>query len=159
MNVFHIDVTGLTESEVKTARLAVMMSDFRPWWPLLVPLFIDWMRRQFETEGEFGGHAWAPLSPNYAAYKAVVYPGKGILIAEGDLRRAASSPSRLMTPTELILTIEDPKVVFHQEGTPFMPARPLLWGEIDPPPVIEELALFADRVADDMLRRAGFGRT
>lgn len=158
MSAFYIEVEGLTEAERAAARLAVLLSDFRPWWPLLIPLFVGWMRQQFDSEGAFASGHWAPLSPNYAAYKAQHYPGRGILIAEGDLRRAASNPTRVMLPLELTLTIEDPKVAFHQEGTANMPARPLLWTTFEPPQVAAELAGWADIVAEDALRRSGFGR-
>lgn len=153
---WHVEIEGLTDGERDAARLAVMLSDLRPWWPLLVPMFVGWMREQFDTEGAFGGASWAPLSPNYAAYKAQRYPGKGILIAEGDLRRSASNPTREMRPLSLTLIIDSEVAGFHQEGTDSMPARPLLWGETEPVSVALELAQFADRVADEILQRSGW---
>lgn len=155
MTSWKLEVEGLTEEERRAARLGAMLSDFRPWWPMLVPLFIGWMREQFETEGAFGGEPWAPLSPDYAAWKAEHYPGKGILIAEGDLRKAASNPTRIMLPMELILEIRDPKAGYHQEGTASMPKRPLIWAT-QPLPVTAELSHVADVIAHDMLRRAGY---
>jgi len=44
----------------------------------------------FRTEGKiFGG--WAPLSPEYAAWKAQRYPGRGILERTGKMRKSFRS--------------------------------------------------------------------
>lgn len=136
-------------------RMAAMLADLRPFFPKLVPLFIGWMRQQFETSGSFFlGHAWAPLSPRYAAWKATRYPGKGILIREGDLRKAASMPKREMTPTSLVLEIHDPKLGFHQTGTPHMPARPLLVSGYLPRAAQAEVTHAAEQYVQEILGRA-----
>lgn len=134
-------------------RVGALLVDLRPFWPRLVPVFISWMRYQFETEGSFASGGWARLSPNYAAWKAVMYPGKGILIAEGDLRRAASDPKRSVTPTTMTLTIEDPKLQYHETGTSNMPARPLLFGDPLPRAAVDDLDQAAESFIDDWLRR------
>lgn len=121
-----ITTSGFSENERALRGFAAAMTDLRPFWPLVIPLFIQWMRQQFESEGAWGGDPWAQLDPDYAAYKAERHPGKGILIAEGDLRQAASRPARTVTPRSLTLTIIDPKVEFHQGGTDKMPARPVI---------------------------------
>lgn len=135
--------------------ITAQLLDLRPFWPNVVTLAIDWWRQQFETEGRFAGPGWAPLSPAYAAWKAVHYPGRGILVAERDLRQAASRPDRESTPTSLTLTIpwarlkgEDVELRWHQEGTTQgMPPRPLIFG--DPLPELARLDL--DRVMDEYL--------
>lgn len=146
----HVDDHG---GEERIRRLAVFLSDLRSFWPLLVPVVTGWWRRQFETEGEFGGTRWAPLSPAYRAYKQRVRPGKTLLVFDGDLRRAASRPSRSQTPTSLSLTIDDPKAVYHQEGTGRMPARPIVFGDPLPAEARRELDALADRYVADLLRR------
>lgn len=134
-------------------RVAALLIDLRPFWPKVVPIFIGWMRAQFETEGEFAGNHWAPLSPAYAAYKAIRFPGKGILIAHGDLRKAASNPRRNASRQSLTLTIVDPKIQYHQEGTDRMPARPLLFGDPLPLVAAAQLDTAASEFIDDWLRR------
>lgn len=127
------------DSERMLRKAAHIMTDLRGFWPLVVPIFIGWMRRQFDTEGAYASHGWARLSPEYAAWKALTYPGKGILQATGQLRQAASRPRRTVTPQRLVLTIDDsgPRhqsvVGFHQEGTDRMPKRPLVFGDEDMP--------------------------
>lgn len=121
-----IRVTGDDELRRKLEQLQLFLADLRPFWPLLVPVFIGWMRDQFSSEGGWGGHQWAPLSPAYAVEKARTHPGRTILIRDGDLRRAASQPRRETTPRTLTLWIDDPKAGYHQDGTDRMPARPLI---------------------------------
>lgn len=131
-----------------------------------MPLFIGWMRQQFESEGAFWGTPWAPLSPGYAAFKSRNYPGKTILIAEGDLRRGASLPQREVTPRTLTLTIDWPKggleqdsglrwdPAWHHLGRGNLPARPLLADGL-PPTAMMELENAVGDYVDEMARRVG----
>lgn len=150
---FNVTWKGLSEAEKLANQMASLLLDLRPFWPKIVPLFVQWQAAQFATEGGFMGDPWAPLSPRYAEWKAAHYPGKPILQAEGDLRRAASAPLRDATPTSLTLTIADDKAGWHQEGTARMPARPLMY-EISAPGQIErDVQQAADEWVDDLLRR------
>ncbi len=132
-----------------------LLSDLRPFWPLVVTLQRDWWRRQFNTEGRFAGDGWAPLSPAYAILKARRFPGKPILQATGTMRRAADNPERSVTPHTLTLTIDDPKLQYHQEGTPNMPARPLVFGDPLPGLAQVELEQAAESYVNEMWARLG----
>lgn len=154
MPTVRIRTTGFDDLDKRLRGFAATMVDLRPFWPVVVPVFIRWMREQFQTEGAWGGQKWASLSPDYAAAKAVLYPGRGILIAEGDMRRAASSPSRTATPSSLTLEISDPKIEFHQDGTPNMPARPVV-PFILPAEAIREVQSLADAYVAESLSRFG----
>lgn len=134
-------------------KLAVFMTDLRTFWPRIVPLVTGWWREQFDTQGGFAGKEWAPLSPDYAARKAVMFPGKPILQATGALKQAASRPSRVQTPVSLTLTIDDPKLEYLQDGTDRMPARPLVFGEPLPAAAAAELQVAADEYVSDLLGR------
>jgi len=155
------------DDELKKAQLkafASLLLDLRPFWPRVVPLFVGWMSQQFETEGVYWGTPWAPLSPEYAARKAITHPGKGLLVADGDLRKGASMPARRATRTSLTLTIRWPKRKgrkgqkldpgWHQLGTQRMPARPLL-GPILPMDAQLELEHAADDYVHEMAERVG----
>jgi hypothetical protein len=138
--------TNLPSIEARLEKLVAAVTDLRPFWPLVVPLYVRWMGQQFDSAGHFFGDGWEPLSADYAAWKSVHYPGRGILMAEGELRRAAQTPRREATPTMLTLSVEpftkrkgrsrgrtiDPS--WFQGGTNRMPARPLLpiTGELTP---------------------------
>lgn len=140
-------------AQARIDKLAVFMQDLRPFWPLVVPLVTAWWKLQFESEGAFGGEKWAALSPMYEQRKRMLYPGRKILEATGALRRAASSPSRSVTPTTLTLTIDDPKAEFHQQGTSRMPARPLVFGDPLGAEASRQLQGVADRYIEDLMKR------
>jgi hypothetical protein len=151
---FSTTITGDDEYRRKLAQLELFLADLRGFWPLLVPVFIGWMRDQFKTEGGWGGQQWAPLSPAYAIEKARTHPGRTILIRDGTLRRAASQPRREATPRTLTLWIDDDVAGYHQEGTDRMPARPLI---PDPLPVSARLDvdLAASEYVSTLVRRLG----
>lgn len=129
-----IDVQGLDADERAIRQLAAQLLDLRTFWPKLVPLFIGWVSATFDSEGAFIGDPWAELSEPYGSWKQVHYPGKRLLSREGYLRRAATSPTRKVTPRVLELTISEYQVEtgelvspsWFQEGTEDMPPRPLL---------------------------------
>jgi phage gpG-like protein len=81
--------------------------------------------RWFESEGE---GTWPALSEAYAQRKAILHPGKPILVAEGDLRAAATSAERLLRSSSAAAAdyvIADPKAAFHggPGPHPVMPKR------------------------------------
>lgn len=146
----HFDDHG---EQARIQRLAVFMTDLRSFWPLVVPLATSWWRRQFETEGAFGGQKWADLSEPYATWKAANFPGKGILQRTGDMKRAASNPARAVTPTSLTLTIESDVLAYHAEGNTNLPQRLLVFGEPLPVEAQRELDVVAERYVTDLLGR------
>lgn len=150
----EVVVTGDEEFQRKVAQLQLFLQDLRTFWPLLVPVFVGWMGAQFSTEGGWGGQTWAPLSPNYAAWKSVHFPGRSILIRDGDLRRAASEPRREVTPTTLSLWIDDPVATYHQDGTDRMPARPLIPDRL-PAVALAEVDEAAHEYVSTLVRQLG----
>lgn len=152
----EIDGSDAYDASRRMRQLQLVLSDFRPFWPMLVPMFVRWMGQQFASEGAFlNGARWVPLSPTYAAYKAVRYPGRSILYAEGDMRRAASMPQRVEnTPTRFTLRIQDPKIGFHQAGDG-VPVRKVLPARL-PRHALDEVHDLADDYVSDVIRRLGF---
>ncbi|HLB03858.1 MAG TPA: hypothetical protein VJK66_02460 [Gaiellaceae bacterium] len=134
------------------AQLALFLSDLRSFWPKVVPLFVLWMEQQFSSEGAFAGAPWAPLAFSTRQRKARLGLRPQILQATGAMKQAASRPTRQVTPRSLTLTIEDPKLGFHQAGTPQMPARPLIFDRLPAAAEAELREAAADYVAD-LLRR------
>jgi hypothetical protein len=153
------------EAEKLARGFTLLLNDLRPFWPRVATLFRGWMNQQFDTEGAFAGTPWAALSPQYALVKASLAPGKGILQFAGGIRRAASRPIREQTARTLTLTIDDsqeehgasgaigPILQYHQEGTPRMPARPLIFGDPLPGQAALQLQAEADAYVSDFLRR------
>jgi len=159
---WYVDVDD-AEKKAQLRAFASLILDLRPFWPRVVPLFIGWEAEQYASEGAFWGTPWAPLSPEYAARKAITHPGRGLLVADGDLRRGVSEPARRATRTSLTLTIKwrkkgkrrtlDPG--WHQFGnTQGMPARPLL-GPVLPPSAQLELDRVSEEYIEEMAHRVG----
>lgn len=83
----------------------------------------------FASEGERFGHAWAALSPKYAAWKAMHYPGKTILRREDRLYESLTvRPMAVERITKDSATVGTnvPYAKYHQRGTSKMPSRPFL---------------------------------
>lgn len=76
--------------------------------------------------GSAAGASWPPLSPAYAARKALEYPGRPTLERSGRLRSDITHAQRIVGPLELVLRVVSPYGGLHQRGTRRMPRRPLL---------------------------------
>lgn len=133
--------------------LETALSDLRPLWPVIVRLYRSWIRQQFETSGAYGGQSWPALSPAYAAWKSVHWPGRGILVASGQMRRAMDNPERRVTPRSLTLTFESDVLPFHESGTARMPARPVVLSSPLPAAAEAELRVAAEVYVRDLLKR------
>lgn len=77
----------------------------------------------FGSEGGILGERWASLSPVYQTWKGKHYPGKGILVASGELMS-----NFVATSDKNSVTITNPTKYFEylQLGTRRMRARPML---------------------------------
>lgn len=121
-------------------------------FPELSKLLEEHEAQQFDEEGGGPAGTWAPLSEQYAAQKARMYPGKGILERTGTLRAALTGASsfarREWSDDDFAFgTVGVPYASFHQTGTARMPKRP---------PVDFGSGFEADvqRIAEQGLRRA-----
>lgn len=84
--------------------------------------------QQFNTRGGYGSGGWAPLSPDYAAWKMRHHPGKPLMELSGDLRDSMTTrPFGIdeVTGQGFVIGTQLPYAAYHQHGTPKMPARPL----------------------------------
>lgn len=144
MAIFEFPVQNVALASSLSAMQAVL-GDLRPFWPQARTLFGEWMNRQFDSEGAWGGDPWAPLTPNYAANKMARYPGRSTLVATRALHDAAIAPRIVESGFHtLSLAIDDAPIrasrpdyaghaqrdvavaSFHQDGTRHMPRRPLI---------------------------------
>jgi len=123
-----IRVTIMGEEVVARAlsRFGEGIKDFRPAWEQIQINFAEIEEQQFATQGARGGTPWAPLSPNYAAWKEKYFPGLPILqltrtmwgqFAVGTGMIADIMPMYM----RLAPTLDYP--LYHQRGTAHMPAR------------------------------------
>jgi hypothetical protein len=148
-----VTIHGAEPLERRIRQFELLLSDLRPFWPMVVPMVTGWWRKQFDTEGAFAGRPWHPLTQQYSLFKQRIRPGRKILYFDGDLLRAASKPERRATARTLTLSIEDPKIEYLQEGTGRMVARPLVFGDPLPFAARAELDQAAERYVGDFLRR------
>lgn len=82
--------------------------------------------QQFASEGGYGSGGWAPLSPEYASWKARRFPGKPILERTGDLREDLTSRPFSIDVVETNMAVFGSAVEYaryHQNGTSKMPQR------------------------------------
>ena len=111
-------------------RIDQHISDFRNIWPKVAQEFYAIEVEQFESQGAHGASGrWAPLSPAYAKFKAVAFPGQPILRAENLLFESLTTADGLdsvfrMDAQELTIGTRREGATAHQRGSGRMPARP-----------------------------------
>ena len=72
-------------------------------------------KEAFVTQGASVGAPWAPLSPEYAAWKAKRYPGKGILVRTGKMQKSFVTQYGAM---EASITNPTAYFKYHQSNAP-----------------------------------------
>ena len=85
--------------------------------------------RQFKEQGSVETGKWSPLSPPYARWKERVRPGRPILVFDGDLKRDMTTPGQGVYDvwrSGMRVGTDIDYAIYHQNGTPGMPARPLI---------------------------------
>lgn len=120
------DFYGDVQLDRTLERFADHAEDATPAWEAMAERFATVERRQFRTEGRASSAGWAPLSPNYAAWKARHYPGEPILQREHDLVRSLTERPfgvERIEPDAMWLGSDVFYGKFHQHGTPRMPRR------------------------------------
>jgi phage gpG-like protein len=100
-------------------------------FPKLIPVFEAEAKRQFDARGRGPNEGkWAPLSAQYAEWKAKRYPGKGILERTGTLRAALTQSSsgfaeREWSDSQFNFGTRNVQwASYHQVGAGKMPPRP-----------------------------------
>lgn len=107
-----------------------------PVWRRVGDTIAAWMTDQFYTEGvALTGRPWAPLNPDYLAWKARVGLPTARLHRTLAMRRSFTSrPMAVETyaPMSARFGSDDPKAAFHQYGTRFMPQRKIMEADVNP---------------------------
>lgn len=79
----EVSVEGQDKWLRRIQHIAEGLADFTKLGESLTPVVWSHLGEWFDGEGE---GSWAPLSDDYAAWKAVNYPGAPLMVREGDLR-------------------------------------------------------------------------
>lgn len=118
-----VKTRGIPEAKRPVERLTAALSRFDWFWADVLQAFTERERRWFDAEGEGD---WAPLSPTYAAWKAMAFPGQPLMVLSGDMRDQLTSPEKaLLFRSEHMIVMGStlPYAGFHHTGTRKMPKR------------------------------------
>lgn len=136
-----VEIEGAEELQHRLAEIDRRISDLTPIWGAITSKLFDIEREIFDSEGR---GQWAPLSPRYAAWKARHYPGQPLLVLTGAMRQAFTNSSGaeiVRQPQSLLVKWSTPEYAkYHQTGTTYMPARPVLVVERQDVEAIAEVA-------------------
>lgn len=129
MAFLKITVDGEEKLNRAFDTLGKTVSDWRPAWPEIEQIFFRAELEQFNSEGA-RSTKWAPLGSKYAKQKARRFPGRKMLVRTGRLKRSlsvigsgGSDQIRDADQTSLTLGSRVDYGIYHQRGTPRMPAR------------------------------------
>ena len=129
-----MEIAGEVQMDRGIARFADGVADYRPIWSVIEDDFYAEVKAQFQTEGEEGGDKWPELSPEYAGWKEIHYPGQPMLQRSGDLYRSlttSTDPNAVVKEERKTLTLGSrvPYGIFHQSPDPRgsnLPRRPVI---------------------------------
>lgn len=117
---FQFGVLGEAQIDRTLASYSEALDDMRPAWNELADRFANAEKKQFATEGAYGGDAWSPLSPAYAEWKQRHYGSMPILQREQDMYVQLTQQPFGVDVRELHYALFGtalPYAVFHQNGT------------------------------------------
>lgn len=120
----RITLEGDERVRAKLVRAGGRFSDLRWMWSDVAELFVEKEKGWFQARGR---GTWPPLSPAYARWKAIHFPGRPLLVRTGDMHNQLTSQQKAVlveTHRTLVLGTTVPYAIFHAEGTSRMPARP-----------------------------------
>lgn len=139
------DVDGAFAVAQRLRAMGRRARNLTPVWPEVGDAVASTMRSQFDLEGRELGTRWAPLNPQYRAWKVAEGLNPQILVATGAMRQKfRSRPMNVerYSPTEATFGSRDRIAMFHQYGTRRMPARPILYAT---DPLRREIAVLLRR--------------
>ncbi len=102
----ELRINGDKETVARLKKAGVQLNDFSEEFKSLSNPLLDYFSNSvFETEGQIFGEPWPKLKPEYEFRKRVVFPGAGILVASGDMKKAYRARSssdflQVYNPTE-----------------------------------------------------------
>lgn len=115
-----LEIDGEEQVKFAVGRMQHAFEDLRPVWDAMRDAFHEVELEQFATGGAAGkSGGWEELSPDYAAWKAKHYPGRGVLVRSGALRDAlVGGPASIYEPhpTWMGVGADVPYGIFHQRG-------------------------------------------
>lgn len=121
-----ITITGQKEEIAKLQKLKDKLTDFGSAMKTIGDEVVRYYAGEaYTSQGGVFDTIWPELSPAYAKRKADKYPGRGILVASGDMQRSFEADPH--TDSVAITNTAD-YAVYHQSTDPRskMPYRPIM---------------------------------
>lgn len=118
----------------KLVAMSRRVDDLTPIWPKIGLFLSREVSKQFTTHGAYMGTPWAPLKPDYRAWKiANGFPGK-TLVMTGDMKSTfvrRPMQREIYHRDHAIFGSDDQKARWHAAGTErdgrqILPARPIM---------------------------------
>ena len=121
----------ITKTVAGLQALLARLRDLTPAWRNLLAYLRQVTAQTFDTQGGRIGQFWQPLSPAYAKFKAIKWPGQPILRASDRMFRSlttegATDSIAQVSPQALSYGTQTPYAKYHQRGTPKLPRRQFL---------------------------------
>lgn len=125
-----VNVKGIEEVEAKLIAMQLRTTNFAPVFTKAKAQLSAASASNFSLGGLPSG-GWAPLSPQYAAWKMVRFPGTPPLVRTGRLAASLSGQTTdsifSVTPTKMQIGTRLEYAKFHQYGTTKMPKRKVVF--------------------------------
>lgn len=83
----------------------------------------DYFVKQFDKQSDPDNSSWPELSAGYSSYKSKKYPGKKILVADGDLRKALVNSVVGKKWNFCKIEVNSEYASYHNDGTGNMKKR------------------------------------
>jgi hypothetical protein len=152
----HANIDGDRRVRQLLSEMADRTRGVEPAWPGVGDVIAEHMFEQFASEGShLTGHAWAPLTPKYLAWKV----SKGFhherLRQTDQMRLSLISrplPIEEYRPSSARFGTDDEKAAFHQEGTRFMPQRKIIEVDANPDFADDVNSVLARYIFENRLR-------
>lgn len=138
---FHAD--GFADARREIQAMRERAQNFLPVWDEVLTWWAGQNRVHFGSRGVRWGKPWKELSPAYAAWKREEGWEGDILVRTSDLLRSlADRPLKVerLTRLEAVAGTNVAYARYHQTGTKYMPARPL----------VDADAVFREQVVSDI---------
>lgn len=133
----HFKVMGQVQLSRTFDELSLGVANLRKPFEKIKRDFYQTQKATFDAEGAYEGKSkWKQLDPAYKRWKEREYPSSGILVLDGTLKKAATSPNAKgsvseVTNSSVALGVDIPingwnLAALHQFGTKNMPAREVI---------------------------------
>lgn len=111
-----ITIRGSKETKAKLKRLGSSLYELKPEMADIGAKAAEYYSNQgFASQGGVFGARWAALSPRYAAIKAKLYPGRGMLVRTGKMQ---DSFTYAASNNQVIVGNSAPYFKYHQSTLP-----------------------------------------